>query len=130
MARILVVQSEPTERVGMTELLALGGHQVLHQESSDHTEIWVRSGAVDLVIVDVSPHEPQLLKNLVLLHHRFPAAKIIVIVDSECADTVNLRALGSVLGAIRRFRKPFSVNQLLTIIDECLEANRQPAFAS
>ncbi len=116
MARILLVEMDPLERVAVMHLLETSGHEVVnHSSRGNGNGSGLPGGPFDVIVANICPPHEDGLRNLLMLHRRFPAAKVIAVSGDECAGAV--LAVGRAIGAVRTLQKPFSFSQLMATIE-------------
>jgi CheY-like chemotaxis protein len=124
-ATILLVDDDPLVRRTLTRALERTGHLVVPAENGLDGARRAREGGVDLAIVDI--HMPEMDGLELLAQLRSTSATLPVIVMSGGDQTRDLALLedAKLLGASGALAKPFSLDELYTLVDTAL-ASRVP----
>lgn len=122
MARILIVDDEPANRLLVSTLLQYAGHQVSEAESGDRALASAKSHPPDLVIVDLflpGMHGTQFVKKLREerdLKQTRVALYTATQIDSMLKDFMNVHGVSHVIP------KPSEPEELLRIVNEALQS--------
>lgn len=121
MAKILVIDDEELARYTVVTILRSAGHEVSEAENGDWGLRQLRSQPADLVITDIIMPEKEGIGTILELKQRHPHVKIVAM--SGGGRTVNLDYLGKAqkLGAHAAIAKPFTKDELLTVVAACLD---------
>jgi DNA-binding NtrC family response regulator len=122
MARILVLDDDPSVRTAVHRILEREGHTVLERSKSiGALEFWRTNGA-DLIITDV--YMPDRDGIELLLEFRAEAPRLPFVVMSGGGVAGNLDSLkdAMLLGAVHTLAKPFSRDELLAAVSHALGA--------
>ena len=112
--RVLVVDDDDEMRILLRRMLESEGCQVTERDRGTHVLEALRSGPVDLVILDKEMPGLSGLDLLPLLRREFPAMPV-VFVTAFGGRQVAASALR--LGATSYLEKPFRLGQLRDVID-------------
>jgi len=116
--RILVVDDDHSIRQTLQIALSNTGYEVLQaQDGEEATRLWHETGP-DLVIADI--HMPKKSGLLLIqdLQAHSTSTLVIAMTDGGPASHFNLLLLAELLGAVRTIRKPFSLNEMLTAVEQ------------
>ncbi len=116
MARILVIDDDPTVREVLRKTIAGAGHEVIEAPGGQAGIDLYRRNPADLVITDLFMPEIDGLTVIEEIRKHDPSAKIISMTAGEGDDC----ALAKELGAERTFVKPFSISDILRTLEELL----------
>jgi DNA-binding response OmpR family regulator len=119
MARILIIEDDLGVRSMLRRVLEGAEHEVIEAGDGRMGLNLFRQEAVDLVITDIVMPEKEGLETILELRQSNPAVKIIAISggDSKGYDYL---ASAERFGALRTFRKPFVIWDLLDAVQEML----------
>ncbi len=122
MANIVVMDDDPGLRGAMRKILERGGHTVREAEDGVVGMRLVESEAPDLVVTDLLMPKKEGIETIMDLRARFPKVRILAISgagspDGEGGPLVDAR----LFGAHGTLPKPFSVQTLLSVVDQVLE---------
>ncbi len=124
MARILIVDDEPSMRLVSNRILTRLGHEIVEAGDGMIALKAVLAGGFDLVVTDIIMPEMEGLDLIFQLHRKFPELPILAISGggrggAGGADTyLRTASLG---GAKRTLTKPFSIAEFVTAVHECLD---------
>ena len=115
MARIVVVDDEQSVRRVLTRSLNLGGHQVLTFEDGATALAQVDFDGVDLLITDL---QMPMTGDQIIRQLNGRGISVPVLVLSGYLDE-GRRSAVKALGVKRTLEKPFDLDELLEMVDEC-----------
>ena len=126
MARILVIDDDSMIRAILKEMLSRAGHEVAEAGDGDEALELYKADPVDLVITDLFLPPSGGLTLITQLKELNPEARIfaisgVALTDTEVRYETNPGQLAMERGALRTFRKPFSKQEMLEAVAECLE---------
>ena len=126
MARILVIDDDSMIRAILKEMLSRAGHEVTEAGDGDEALELYKAAPVDLVITDLFLPPSGGLTLITQLKELNPEARIfaisgVALTDTEVRYETNPGQLAMERGALRTFRKPFSKQEMLEAVAECLE---------
>jgi CheY-like chemotaxis protein len=124
MARILVVDDEEPARFTIRDMLESAGHEVDEATNGNEAISSQSANPFHLIITDIIMPEKGGMKTIIELKRDYPDLKIIAITgggqtkDLDFVCTILKRAYG--FGADKILAKPFSKEQLLERVNDCL----------
>ncbi|MGE3782609.1 MAG: response regulator [Alphaproteobacteria bacterium] len=122
MADIVVIDDEPRYRRLLAQVLTGAGHDVRQAGDGAEGLRMCRQRAPGLVITDLVMPGMEGIETILQLSRERPEVPVLAISGAEPAS-VYLRA-ATALGAACSLAKPFTVDQLLTVVDGLLTADR------
>ena len=128
MKRILVIDDDPESRDVVSEILTLHGFDVV--AASDGMQGLGRflEFAPDLVITDLIMPGREGIETIVSLRRRDPRVRIIAMSGGGVRSARDYLTVAQLVGARRVLAKPFSSDELLTVVNDLLpEAELRPA---
>jgi len=121
LATILIVDDDPQLRQSFDKLLSQEGHTVWTAASGETGVNIVRSQAPDLVIMDVRLPGMNGLETFEILRSLEPKLPVIIMTAFGTTETA---IAATKMGAFDYVLKPFDIPDILTLIDQALEAGR------
>lgn len=121
MARILVIDDDPSIRRAVRRMLERAGHEVLDAGDGEAGIELFRRQPVDLVLTDMQMPGAGGAATMKRLREEAPGVKIIAISGGGVSAPADPPALAKSTGATRALRKPFEMRDLLTAVREVLE---------
>ena len=121
MIRILVIDDVSEVRLFIRNCLEEAGYSVLEADNGNTGIAAFRRNPVDLVIVDLFMPEKEGIETIIELRKGYPNLKILAIsggIPKYGPD--NLLYSAKMLGADDCLNKPFTVQQLLDVIEKLL----------
>jgi CheY-like chemotaxis protein len=121
MKRILVIDDESAVRLFIRDCLEQSGYFVLEADNGNTGIAAFRQNPVDLVIVDLFMPGKEGIETIIELRKGYPELKILAIsggIPKYGPD--NLLYSAQLLGADCCLSKPFTVQQLLDVIEKLL----------
>jgi DNA-binding NtrC family response regulator len=120
--RIMVVDDDASIRRALQLLLSKAGYQVCQaRDGLEAVRLWREQGG-DLVITDLHMPEKNGIETIVELLTHSPGLRIIAM--SGGGQTKRLDLLGNVtmLGMVLTIEKPFTLDEMLTLVERALAA--------
>ena len=118
MARILIIDDDPDLRAVLAQMLRLAGYEVaLAANGREGLEQALKQPA-DLVLTDIYMPEQEGLETILELRRRFPQLPVLAMSGRAAAGT--MLGIAQRLGAIAVLQKPFSSDELLTLVSRSL----------
>ena len=121
MARILVIDDDAMLRELLQTALGKAGYQVEVAAEGNAGLAAQKSNAFDLVITDLIMPGMEGIETIIELRHLDPHVKIIAISGGGQGKPDNYLSMAGKLGARRTLARPFSLQQLTTMVDEVLQ---------
>lgn len=121
MARILVIEDDDQVRQLLHERLTKAGYDVALASDGEEGIQLFREQPADVVITDIFMPRKDGVEAIRELRHDFPDAKIIAMTGVRGRFS-RLPAAG-VLGAVRTFVKPFSLDEMAVAVQQILGDN-------
>jgi two-component system, chemotaxis family, chemotaxis protein CheY len=118
MARVLIVDDEPTIRELLREALEHAGHTVAEAADGAAAVALARTATFDVAILDVVMPVMGGLEALMDLRRRQPALGVIVISGTAQTDAQPFTRLVERLGVRHVFTKPLVIQEILAAIAE------------
>lgn len=122
MARILLVDDEPSVRTLFGEVLALDHHEVTTAADGAAALALLSHGAFDLVVTDVVMPGKEGVEFIREMQRSRPDLPIIAMSGGGRGSAADYLQLASLLGARKTLTKPFSARDLLDAVTEVLRA--------
>ena len=119
-ARILVVEDNPTVREGLEQILRRAGHEVVAVSDGDAALRHCRDDRVDLVITDFKMEGMTGLQLLEALRRQPPAGDPEVMLITAYG-TIDIAVEAMKLGAVDFITKPFDPNEFKVKVEKALE---------
>ncbi|SRR6266850_5823389 len=125
MARILVIDDqEPIRRI-VRRALELQGHQVLDASDGEMgMEVLARHGA-DVVITDIFMPGQDGILTLRQIRKLYPDVKVIVMSGGDSTGMMDLRRDAELLGAVRSLPKPFNAKEIIDLVRQVVEGEKE-----
>jgi len=121
MARILVIEDDEGVRSTMRQLLERAGHSVLDAPNGrDGATMFKENTDVDLVITDMIMPEQEGVQTIQQILADRPATRIIAMSGGGRAKYFGFLGVAKALGALYTLTKPFTRQQLLETVEQCL----------
>ena len=120
MARILVVDDEELARFTIRDILETAGHEVAEAENGKEAIESQTAGPFDLIITDIIMPEKEGVETIIELKRDYPDLKIIAISGGGRTKNLDFLQLADEFGADKILAKPFSEDELLERVNDCL----------
>ncbi|HVN59485.1 MAG TPA: response regulator [Bacteroidales bacterium] len=121
MAGILIVEDDNDLREMLKVSLLRRKYTVLESSNGKEAILKLKPALIDLVITDIIMPDEDGLKVIMKFREIKPSIKIIAISGGGKAGPANYLSMARALGADEIFPKPFSINALLSKVDEIIE---------
>jgi len=121
MGNILIVDDDPQLRLSFSKLLAAEGHTVAAAADGEAALEMVQRQTPDLVIMDIRMPGMSGLEAFQAIHAVAPKLPVIIMTAFGTTETA---IEATKLGAYDYILKPFDIPDILTTIDQALEAGR------
>ena len=118
MAKILVVDDEPSVLASIEQVLKTAGHQVSSAGGGFGAITSFQKDPADLLITDILMPAPDGIGLITYFRKQFPKLPIIAISGNPKGNTLEI---ASKLGAAAALPKPFAVQELLNAVEAALK---------
>jgi DNA-binding response OmpR family regulator len=116
--RILVVDDDPGIRRTLEIALSNAGYEVFQAQDGDEaTRIWHEKGP-DLLITDIHMPKKSGLLLIEELQASSTSTRVIAMTDGGPASDFKLLGLAGLLGAVRAIAKPFTLEDMVKVVDQ------------
>jgi len=119
-ARILVIDDEPSVLAAIEQALKPTGHQVILAAEAAAGLQRHRAEPVDLIITDLYMPDQDGIETIVQLRRSDPQVPIIAMSGNAKSDMLTV---AKKLGAVAALEKPFAIDQLLKVAEKALKRN-------
>lgn len=120
MARILIIDDLPLVRQTLSDMLTAEGHKVVEATNGRDGLAKMRQEPAELVITDIIMPEMEGVETVVALKKEYPSLRIIAMSGGGRGENYDFLNAAAKLGAAKTLRKPFSRQELLKAVGECL----------
>lgn len=127
MARILVIDDEELARFTVREILESAGHEVVEARDGVEGLAMQRAQRCDLVVTDVIMPRKEGVEMIIEMKQEQPALRIIAISGGGRTRNLDFLKLAKEFGADKVLAKPFSADDLIGAVRECLLAGLRSA---
>src|SRR5712664_1050753 len=117
MARVLIVDDEPSMRVALKSLFQSNGHETV--EATSGSEALAHLDGVDAVITDYSMQHMNGVQLLQAIHERDPSLPVMLL-TAHGSERVAVQAMKA--GACEYLTKPPDSDELSLVVERALEA--------
>lgn len=122
MARILIIDDLPMVRQMVCDMLRAEGFTVAEAANGRDGLAKMREEPADLVITDIIMPEMEGVETVLALKKAYPSLQIIAMSGGGRGANYDFLDAAAKLGASRTLRKPFTRQELLETVEQCLEA--------
>lgn len=127
MARILIVDDDPDILRALRRVLELERHTVTEAPDGKTALRHFAGAPADLVISDVYMPDMDGIEFLIRVREAFPEAKIIAMSGGGHLAKEKVLGAASMLGAVGVLEKPFTIEEVLEVVKDALEAEEPGA---
>lgn len=120
MAFVLVIDDEELARFTIKEVLEGYGHTVIEAADGVKGIAAFHDNNVDLIITDIIMPEKEGVETIIELKQEAPELKIIAISGGGRTRNLDFLKLAGEYGADKVMAKPFSAEDLMNAVNECL----------
>jgi two-component system chemotaxis response regulator CheY len=120
MATILIMDDDPQVCDLLKQVLEEEGYAVTTAENGQEGIKLYRAHPADLIILDILMPEKEGLETILELRREFPQIKIIAMSGGSERAKLNLLDLAKRLGAQYTVRKPFQLENFMSIVRQAL----------
>jgi len=118
MAKILVIDDEPSVTASLEQALRMAGHKVMLAANGLEGTKQHSAEPADLVITDMFMPEQDGVQTILQFRKLFPGVPVIAMTGNPNGDILTVAQR---LGAVAVFEKPFSTDDLLKAVDKALK---------
>jgi len=136
MARILVIDDDDLVRGTVQAILATAGHEISLASNGEQGLSVLEGETFDLVIMDVFMPQKEGIETIRDMRRLGIETAVIVMTggptqrpDGTRPAGVNYLQMARAFGATGTLQKPFTRQQLLTLVDQCLAGPEPPPAA-
>ena len=122
MPRILIVDDEELARFTLREILESAGYEVAEAKNGNECLERQKEKPFDLIVTDVIMPEKEGVETIIDLRQDYPDLKIIAISGGGRTRNMDFLNLAQQYGADAILAKPFTDDQLLTMVGQYLGA--------
>lgn len=127
MARILVVDDDPTIRAVAQELLRKSGHELFEAADGDEALLLAATTPIDLIVLDMLMPNKDGIETIQAVKRDHPETRILAISSGGRMDGSTLLKLASAFGADETMLKPLRLATFAVIVDALLEREAGPS---
>ncbi len=124
MARILVIDDDPNIFRSVREILEEEGHDVREAVGGEAALELLAGASVDLIVSDLNMPEIDGIELLIRVHDEYPGTRLVAMSGGGRIAKEELLRNASMLGAVATLEKPFTISQLVDIVNGALKADR------
>jgi DNA-binding NtrC family response regulator len=122
--RILIVDDDASIRRTLSLLLSKAGYEVTQaSDGSEALRLWRDCGG-DLVITDLHMPEKDGIETIMELLSHSPGMRIIAMSGGGQTKRLDLLGNATMLGAVLTIEKPFTLTEMLTLVDRALKGGQ------
>ncbi len=123
-ARILVIDDDPNILRNVREILEEEGHEVREAMAGQAAMELLAGASVDLIVSDINMPEMDGIELLIRVHDEYPGTRLVAMSGGGYITKEELLRNASMLGAVAILEKPFTVEQIVDIVNGALKADR------
>ena len=121
MAKILVMDDDPSTRLLLRRLLERAGHEVVEAMNGDEGVTLYLEAPPDLVMTDVFMPGRDGLQTIADIRREDPGARVIAMTAHGEEENYDFLRVAESLGAAKTLTKPFSVDDVMEAVHTLLE---------
>ncbi len=121
MARLLIIDDDPNILRSVTEILKGEGHEVREAGDGKSALELIADGSPDLILSDMYMPEMDGIELLIRLKADHPGTPMVAMSGGGYMAKEELLRNASMLGAVAVLEKPFTIEQLLDVVNRALE---------
>ena len=127
--RIMIVDDDPGIRRALHILLSRAGYTVTQaRDGVEALRMWRDQGG-DLVITDLHMPEKNGIEMIVELLSHTPGIRIIAMSGGGQTKRLDLLGNATLLGAVYTIEKPFTLNEMMTMVHRALGSDASEELA-
>ncbi len=120
MAKILVIDDEPSLRKILRHTLERAGHEVIEASDGNVGTRIYRTEKIDLMITDLIMPNKEGIETILEAKNAHPTLNIIAISGGGHSAGPDFLRMAKIMGADLAFRKPFQPKEIVAAVDELL----------
>ncbi|MBC8317568.1 MAG: response regulator [Desulfobulbaceae bacterium] len=120
MAGILVIDDEESIRILLKKILEREGHSVAMAPNGKVGLEMQSQQAADVVITDIFMPEKEGMEVIMELRRNFPEVKIVAMSGGDRKGNMDFLGMTEKLGAHKTLKKPFTLNDVLEVVQSVL----------
>lgn len=120
MTTVLVIDDEELVRFTIREILEAEGYEVIEAANGQKGVEAFQNNHVDLIITDIIMPEKEGVETIIEIKRENPAIKILAISGGGRTRNMDFLKLADEFGADKTMAKPFSTEDLINAVKECL----------
>ena len=120
MARVLVIDDQDLVREAIRVALEGAGHEVSEAKNGDQGLDLQKERPFDIIITDILMPVKEGIETIIQVRKEFENLKIIAISGGGRGKSIDYLKLAKQAGADKALPKPFSNEELLSAVNECL----------
>lgn len=121
MARVLIIDDDPSILRSVARILEEEGHEVREAGDGKSALELVADGSPDLIVSDMYMPEMDGIELLIRLQTDHPGTPMVAMSGGGHMAKEELLRNASMLGAVAVLEKPFTIEQLLDVVNQALE---------
>ncbi len=121
MARILVIDDEPNILRNVREILEEEGHEVREALTGEAAMEILAGTSVDLIVSDINMPDMDGIEVLIRVHDEYPGTRLMAMSGGGYIAKEELLRCASMLGAVAILEKPFTVEEMVDIVNGALK---------
>ena len=118
--RILIVDDDASIRRTLQAILVRAGYDVMSACDGDEAVRLWRDHGGDLVITDLHMPEKDGIQTIIELLSHSPGVRIIAMSGGGQTKRLDLLGNAALLGAVLTIEKPFTIDEMLAVVDRAL----------
>ena len=122
--RILIIDDDNEVRSLLSRTLSQAGFEVFTVGSGEEGTRLCRQQSMDLVIVDMIMPEKDGLETLMEIRRSSPNCRIIAMSGAPRTNVMDPLSVALKLGAVASLAKPFTPNEFLQYVTDCLPRSK------
>ncbi len=127
MARILIVDDDPTVRAIALELLHGSGHDLFEAADGDEALVLAATMPIDLIVLDMLMPNKDGIETIQAVKRDQPETRILAISSGGRMDGTTLLKLASAFGADETMLKPLRLATFAVVVDALLARDAVPS---
>lgn len=118
--RVLIIDDDELMRTTLEAILGTAGYETATAANGRRGLDWLERNTADLVITDIYMPEQEGIETIIELRQKHPAIKVVAISGGGETGAPSMLEFAEKLGAMRALHKPFTVDQVIGLVQELL----------